>query len=183
MRAYITVNQTCAESWSICFSAVLKWIMHDIGRKSVVTVLILLAVPLSWPNTLCSLTPFTEELFPAQEPIPVCDILYLKKKNHANHYRHFFPKLILFHDKSTLSILWSPHIFSETVSTQPVKEALGMNFSGNESISIYNYIGFRNQTWISGYPIPSGLLYGLHTFGISITGFLSSKKLCSIVVL
>lgn len=58
--------------------------MHDRGRKSVATEHVLLALPLSWPNTLCSLAPFTEELFPAQEPIPVCDILYLKKKNTPN---------------------------------------------------------------------------------------------------
>lgn len=115
----LCLNLTSVESWSICFSAVLQWIMHDRGRKSVATVLVLLALPLSWPNTLCSLVPLTEELFPAQEPIPVCDMLYLKKKNHAKLYKYFFPKLILFHNKSTLFLypVIPPHFLWDSLYT------------------------------------------------------------------
>lgn len=136
---------------------------HDRGRKSVAAVLVLFALPLPWPNTLCSLAPFTEELFPAREPIPVCDILYLKKKKHTSIYRHLFPKLVLFHDESALflGILSSFHVLSGTVSTHLMKEAFWMSFgylAGNETIYIYNYcFGFRNQSWRSEYLIPNAL--------------------------
>lgn len=79
---------------------------HDRGRKSVASVLVLFALPLPWPNILCSLSPFTEELFPAWEPTPVCDILCLKKKNHTSTYRRFFLKSVLFYDETAFST-WS----------------------------------------------------------------------------